>query len=130
MKYTDGRAKGYDDSPKELDGYNLNVLKKLIDNEGDWFTVEARAEFIAVLGRVLTSKFLNAPKDGYDSVANDLIYSYWKMEHGSRMMEECPSNLSAYSMEYVWDLLEKVNLGQLILPFGFVQYIKTEADVI
>lgn len=130
MKYSDGRGKEYDDTPQELDGYNLNILRKIIDNDGDWFTTEGRSEFLRVLGRVLASKFLNSPKDGYDSVANDLIYSYWKGENGARMMEEEPKSLSAYSMEYVWDMLRKVNLGEVILPFRFVQYIKTEADVI
>jgi len=130
MKYSDGRGKQYDDSPKEIDGYNLGVLRQIIDNGGDWFTTPARSEFLNILCRILTSKFLNSPKDGYDSIAHGEIYSYWKMENSTRMMEKLPTSLNAYSMEYVWDMLRKINLGELSIPFELVQYIKTVADVI
>lgn len=130
MKYSDGRAKEYDDSPEELNAANLGVLRKIVDDDGNWFTTEARNEFLHILGRVLLSKFLNSRATAkYDSISSNMIYSYWKMENSTRMMEKEPTSLNAYSLEYIWDMLRRINLGELTVPFEFMQYLKT-ADVV
>lgn len=106
---------------------DLNVIREIVSDSpyGDWYTPEARNEFLHCLGRVM------AMKGEFDSHTNALIYSYWKAEKSQRVMAKAkPDDMAEKSMENAWRILGEVNLGDLRLSEEFVQYVKTNADVI
>ncbi len=106
---------------------DLEVIREIVSDSpyGDWYTPEARNEFLHCLGRIL------AMKGGYDKVSNDLIYFYWKMENSNRMMaKDVPDDMQEKSMENAWDILHQVNLRELTFTKEFVRYIRMNADTI
>ncbi len=99
---------------------DLEVIREIVSDSpyGDWYTPEARNEFLHCLGRILVMK------GGYDKVSNDLMYSYWKMENSERMMaRKYPGKMSERSLENVWYILMQVNLGELTFTKAFVSYL-------